>query len=457
MRTFLKKGARSSTFWTIAREGNTLTQTSGTVGGKEKVQAQEHPDENRLWEKYDKLLGQKLAQGYVETTPGASRPPLGPVGAALEQAVVDNPADLASHMALGDWLAEQPDPDLQAKGEFIRTHLALEEGKSAAQRKKLRAREQALWQTHERAWLGPELAVYALDNRADELPYYFGPSDAITGRSGRRLAFSFARGWVDVLVVGYLSEALAKVLAPWDGLRLVRELEVEEVDDMLGEPFAVLGEGGRLANLKVLRVRGRQGGGNPENLVRHLPRVEEIYLKASSSYPSGVFGLKNLHHLRVLTVDGAASLDLGPLASNRSLGSLTFLSLHPHAVEDKEEGAPIKLPEVRALVRSRHLKSLTHLAIHITDAGDRGCKAIVESGILKRLKALALVSGTITDKGARLLADCPDLKNLETLDLSQNWLTREGIRALKATGVKMRAEWQHEEGDDQYLYEGDCE
>src|SRR5262245_18850049 len=244
MRTFLKKGARSSRFWTIAREGNTLTQTSGTVGGQEKVQTQKCPDENELWEKYDKLSGKKLARGSVETTPGASGPPLGPVGAALEQAVVDNPADLASHMALADWLAEQPDPDLQARGEFIRTDLALEdEGKSAAQRKKLRLRADKLWEKHERAWLGPELAVYALDDRADELPYYLGPSDARTGRSGRRLAFSFARGWVDELVVGYLSDALAKALGPWDGLRLVRELEVEEVDDVLGEPFAVLGEG----------------------------------------------------------------------------------------------------------------------------------------------------------------------------------------------------------------------
>ena len=47
-------------------------------------------------------------------------------GQALQAAVVEGPDDLAAHMALADWLSEQADPRLQARGELIRTQLALE-------------------------------------------------------------------------------------------------------------------------------------------------------------------------------------------------------------------------------------------------------------------------------------------------------------------------------------------
>jgi Leucine Rich repeat len=152
------------------------------------------------------------------------------------------------------------------------------------------------------------------------------------------------------------------------------------------------------------------------------------------------------------------SYPLAKLAKNPSLGKLTHLRFHPHAIDDDE--AYIREPGVKALVNSPHLPALTHLQIRLCDMGDKGAKTIAASGILKRLKVLDLQHGCVTDEGARVLAASPDLKNLELLDLTNNALTKEGIKALKATGVKVVAknQWELDGGyEDQYLYAGDIE
>src|SRR5262249_50812068 len=135
------------------------------------------------------------------------------------------------------------------------------------------------------------------------------------------------------------------------------------------------------------------------------------------------------------------------LAANPSLTRLTHLLLQPHALSPDDEEAYIRLPQVRAIMRSKNLPSLTHLQVRQTDMGDAGCQEIVNSGILSRLKMLDLQSGCITDAGARILADCPEMKNLELLNLNRNQLTAVGTRALKATKVKFTANRQHEGRD----------
>src|SRR4051794_5837247 len=88
-----------------------------------------------------------------------------PMREALEQALIDNPDDVASHMAYADYLREQGDP----RGEFIQVQLALEDpARSAAERKRLKKREQELLGAHEREWLG-ELAPLLLSTPEEEL------------------------------------------------------------------------------------------------------------------------------------------------------------------------------------------------------------------------------------------------------------------------------------------------
>ena len=69
---------------------------------------------------------------------------------ALEAALMDDPDDLAAHMAWADHLAEQGDP----RGEFAQVQLALEDAKlRPARRKELQAREAELLDGHEAEWL----------------------------------------------------------------------------------------------------------------------------------------------------------------------------------------------------------------------------------------------------------------------------------------------------------------
>jgi hypothetical protein len=160
------------------------------------------------------------------------------------------------------------------------------------------------------------------------------------------------------------------------------------------------------------------------------------------------------------------------LAANPAFGRLTHLLLHPHyykeyglgeevPAEEQEGLAYLTLEDLRAVVRSPHLTSLTHLQLRLCSMGDEGCREVVRSGILKRLKALDLRHGRITDAGARVLADCADLARLEYLDVERNGLTGEGIDRLKAAGIKVlkaanqMSTTEAEEG--QYLYEGDFE
>jgi hypothetical protein len=167
-----------------------------------------------------------------------------------------------------------------------------------------------------------------------------------------------------------------------------------------------------------------------------------------------------LPRLRVLTVNHLDDYPLEVLAANPSLGRLESLTCWPHALEPWHSAAYITAARVSALVHSPHLKSLTHLALYLTDLGDEGVAAITESGILCRLKMLDLWNGRISDIGAHALAACPDLHHLERLRLSGNQLTQAGLAALRATGVPVEAEGQFTAAhiaENQHLNEGDVE
>jgi hypothetical protein len=194
-----------------------------------------------------------------------------------------------------------------------------------------------------------------------------------------------------------------------------------------------------------------------------MPKLEELHLFARDVDTAQLFSLKTLNNLRVLQVYHARNYPLARLAKNPSLGKLTHLLFHPHALDPDDEHAYIRLAGVRELVSSKALPSLTHLRLRLSDMGDNGVKEIIASGILQRLKQLDLRHGCITDEGARLFAECPDTKRLELLDLANNSLTDEGVQALRGAGVRVYAEYQwrpgeeREWGEGEYLYAGDIE
>jgi uncharacterized protein (TIGR02996 family) len=406
----------------------------------------------------------------------------------FERAIREHPDDLAGYAAYADWLQEQGD----TRGEFMQVQLALEdESKPKAERKKLAARETALLQAHEPEWLG-DLAPLILD--AD--PIY---ADV------RRMEHRFARGWLAELLCRDLKVAEARAIARAPEARLITRLTIEDmaaeapvgrrrqyidsyyepgpdipagVDPYHGPALLALARAPFLDGTRVLRLGsgpmapGEDGdyyssripGSLAHELVARTPRLEELYLYAHGVEAGTVFALP-LPRLRVLRFDHSDSYPLDVLANNPTLGNLTHLLCHPHALRPGDPEAYIRLPQLQAICRSPHLKGLTHLRLRLTDFGDHGIQELIASGLLGRLRVLDLKYGCLTDAGAAALAACPDLRRLELLDLSANSLGPAGIAALEGTGILVDTADQHGEHPDrageygylEYLGYGDME
>jgi uncharacterized protein (TIGR02996 family) len=477
MRTFEHREGTSHKFWNIEVRDNLHIVSFGKVGGKGQTQRKQFPDAASAQAAADKLIREKLAKGYRETTTAAA-----PAGAApslvqaLEAAIIEHPEETANYAAYADYLQEQGDP----RGEFIQVQLALEDPELAAkQRKQFREREAALLREHQSDWVGDW--VNFLDPE-------FGPE----GRGQEKFTtpvFGFDRGVLAVVTIPELSLECARAFVGSSQTRLVRELRIggwafEDPDE---EPSAadpptlsdspsqqVLLRWPYFSNLRVFQIgwasiedygdfcthQCHDAAELAPDFAARMPRLEELYL-FTHGVPGGKLFALPLPNLRILQVYHSHEYPLTTLAANPTLTNLTHLLCHPHALE---YGSPpfIRLADLRAVVNSPHLTSLKHLRLRLTDFGDAGCEEIVKSGILRRLETLDLRHGCISDAGAELLAACPDLKRLKHLDLSRNELTAEGIRVLAAVGIPLRAEHQHgptgaDDGDREYLFEGDYE
>jgi uncharacterized protein (TIGR02996 family) len=475
MRTFEYSDATSHKFWNIDLHGKSFTVRYGRIGSAGQTQEKSFASEAAAQKEHDKLVKEKLGKGYRETT-AAERSEPASLKESLEAALVENPDDLASHMAYADYLSEQGDP----RGEFIRVQLQLEDTSlRSAERAKVQKREQELLKAHGKKWLG-ELAPYLLRK---------------TKKPGSNFEGScrFARGWLDTAEARDYTVAFTRLLAHSPEIRLLRRLvlddnafemedEFEPGDDIPEDcedpQLYPLVRSPYLGNVRIFvlgerirpedEIEAMDGGFNCQTsgdgavgLIKRMPKLEELYLLARDVDTPQLFSLKTLHNLRILQVYHARNYPLARLAKNPSLGRLTHLLLHPHAMD--EEHPYIRLAGVRELVRSKMLPSLTHLRLRLSDMGDAGVKEIIASGILKRLRVLDLRHGRITDEGARLLAACPDTKRLELLDLAHNSMTDAGVQALRGAGARLYAEYQwtpgeyRDWGEDEYLYAGDIE
>jgi uncharacterized protein (TIGR02996 family) len=197
MRTFWFSEGSSNKFWNITLSGKSFTVNFGKVGTAGQTQVKSFADESTAQKEHDKLVAEKLKKGYRETTPAAKKVPTS-LRESLEQALVDDPDELANHMAYADFLSEGGDP----LGEFIRIQLALEDStKTANERKKLQQQEKKLLDTHARTWLG-ELAPFFLDKPKDEDEDY-----------SSKYEYTWRRGWLDTLKVSRPKLAFTRVLS----------------------------------------------------------------------------------------------------------------------------------------------------------------------------------------------------------------------------------------------------
>jgi uncharacterized protein (TIGR02996 family) len=443
MREFQYTDEKSDKFWNIELEGSSYTVRFGRIGTKGQSKTKGFPSPQAAQKAHDKVIAEKLAEGYVETTASAPGPAASTEN-VLERALLEDPDDLAAHSAYADWLSQEGDP----RGEFIQVQLALEDpGRPAKERQALREREKALLEAHAGEWLGG-LADFLVGQRRVD------PGDWRQGGRGSH-EFQFARGWLDSLRVRSLSVAFARALVRAPQARLLRRLMIEaaryeeEGDYEDGEDIPagayqpspyVLRRCPFLTNVRVFHLGEPMEGEYPNchtrgeaaaEIVAGMPRLEELYLLAHRVDMERLFALKSLSKLRILQIYHNYDYPLEILAANPAFQNLTHLLLFPHTLEGRDEGPYITLDGVRALVHSPHLRSLAHLELRLSDLGDEGCEEIVRSGILKRLKTLDLMYGRIGDRGAEALAACPDLRNLELLEVSDNCLTDAGIAALK--------------------------
>jgi uncharacterized protein (TIGR02996 family) len=409
----------------------------------------------------------------------------------FEQALAADPDDRAGWAAYADYLAERSDP----RAELMHVQLALEdEGRSAADRRALQDREQEIFARYQREWLG-ELAPHVLDGDGRKTPWAAGRWrwGLLSGVTTQCLTYAFAQCLVRAPAARFLRELRVHGTAsyrryesrpPHPHVPLPAGIRRHwELFELIGAPW--------LDNLRVFQMGG--GEDEPpeegwcdchtiapgvEHVIAGMDRVEELHLLCKGYDADRLFALPNLTCLRVLRVYHLSMrgstmrprpgyvYPLDMLAANRSLGRLTHLLFHPHYQEyerdspDDEHPSFLPLSQVRAVLDSEHLKSLTHLQLRLSTMGDEGCREIVRSGILKRLKVLDLRHGCVTDAGARLLAECPDVARLERLDLSRNAVRAAGLEALLRAGARAVANGpltDRELEDGRYLFEGDFE
>jgi uncharacterized protein (TIGR02996 family) len=491
MRTFQFSDAKSHKFWNIDVTGNSFTVAYGKVGTAGQTQTKSFPSAEKAQTEADKLVREKTNKGYRETTPTA---PLSDAD-ALVKGLVEHGHELVRWNVYADYLTDQGDP----RGDFMRVQLALEnEDLPAAERKKLKSQENKLLAAHEADWLGP-FAEYA--RTADKRSFY------ISGKSVERrpVECRFERGWLAALDFADLTVNQARAYAAFPGAALVRELVVTEVaseESTTNDPDAdehdtnyapgpdvpadidayeqpglhALCRVPHLAAVRKFQLGEKDDGQEYFNchvagelayhLVKQMPHVEEIGLFAHRVDSNKLFPLP-MPRLRSLELFHSKSYPLDKLAANKTLTNLEVIRCHPHALDydgEDEGGAYIRLKHLRAVCRSPHLTSLTHLCLRLTDFGDEGIEEIVSSGLLKRLKVLDLRGGCVSDAGAEALAACPDTRNLSYLNMSSNGLTADGVRRLMTLGIKVDAEGQHgftSAGADgetaEYLFDGDIE
>jgi uncharacterized protein (TIGR02996 family) len=391
---------------------------------------------------------------------------------ALEEAILDNPDDVAAHAAYADWLTEQPAPQDVALGEFIQTQLALEAGGGpAAETAALRRKAAALLKAHRHEWEGEWVELAGA--RAGRCELEFPDPRPVR----------FVRGLPAEAVAGQLDVDCARALNHSPPARFIRKLyvggfayqedgEYEPDEDTAAAPrdyYPAEGVFARWPHFGHLRVfqlgwitdegykdrcwfRCFLDGQGVVDLVRRMHRLEKLLLFAHD-VPGGQLFALPMPKLRVLQLYHSREHPLEKLARNASLGRLTHLLIHPHV----EEEPSLDLKGLRALARSPHLRSLSHLRLRLTSFGDAGVKEIVTSGLLGRLQELDLRHGAVTDEGARLLAAAPEVRRLSLLDLSRNALTEAGVAELRATGVPLVADYQHASDDERYLDDGDYE
>jgi uncharacterized protein (TIGR02996 family) len=449
-RTFVCGTEQSFKFWNITLQGKGFTVRFGKVGTAGQTQTKEFKDEAKAKSEHDKLIAEKLAKDYVETTPATPTRGNDAIRDGLEAAIREDADDLAAHSALADYLQEQGDP----RGEFIAVQLALEDPKrSAAQRGKLDKRERELFYAHGRDWVGPTLDAAG-----------FG-WDAVQTRSQNT---TFSRGWLWAVTIDNAGDdeqvRTFQALSATPEARFVHDLTLDREPQeaaLKALAKATFAPFLRRLHLGESESYTHTGGGCLATLVPAFPRLETliVYAHVQQEEAARLFAAP-MPWLRELELCCTWHYPLDVLANNPTLTRLRRVNFFPHMLE-RGDAAYLNAGGLRELGASKHLKALADVTFKLWDGGDAAADALVETGLLLRLERLNLELGNLTDAGARTLAGAlaSGSHRLRFLDLSHNAVTPPGLDALRKTGVEVVCTGSHNPDHNDYLAcgEGDAE
>ena len=351
-----------------------------------------------------------------------------------------------------DFLTQQGDP----RGEFIQVQCRLEDESVGARRPR-------------RAASG-ECGGFSISTNGIGSDRWL-PSCA-EQRAGVRMArgwtIRFARGWLSVLIIPYLSPEFARVIAQMpDRVRLLRRLFIDNAGTIADDrvwPTTVLAALPVLPALEFFSYKEPRetyvaasveaAPGSLNDLLERMPNLVYLHLITGLVDMQRLFESQISPRLEHLHVSTRAVYPLETLARNPALAGVSSLSFIPLPFEFQDESDTSYLPfeQVRALLQSREPCETCRSQHRPQRFRRRGCALLVRSGLLKQLRSLDLNRGIITDAGARTLASCPDLKNLETLRISLNRLSKAGRRALERVGIAVDADDQFSGNDDEPMH-----
>ena len=410
-------------FWEIAVDGASVRTRSGKIGTDGKLNAPKKLKSAGLAvQDVEKRCAVQREAGFVEVTPPSAPEPSNP---ALEQQIIEEPADAARCLVYADWLQGQGHP----RGELgVLQAQRAERPDDAA----LAKAEQKLLEAHPA--LAPTRVVEAA-KRTKKTGETDDDRTIVTWENGFIVGARIARA-TDRLP--YTVRELVAELLAHPSARFLRELRIGSLGPDNHDYKDVIEEIIRRcpSTLRTLALVDLPPGtaelvfanlADVTPLLAATPLLEELRL-AGNSVEVSSFPLPKLRRLAIATTDPVL---LGSL-SRSNLPALESLEL-------SGGDAPMP-PEPLVKIMKRHTPKT--LAITRTANTDQLVPYLVKSPLLATLSRLDLSGGTLSDAGAELLLHARDkLEHLE-IDLSANTLSAATISKLASLCKNVRSDRQ---------------
>jgi uncharacterized protein (TIGR02996 family) len=339
----------------------------------------------------------------------------------------DTPDDDLPRLALADWCLDRSEPDLQARGEFIRAQVQLSRlPKEDPRYRPLYheiARMERRWR---RAWLGE---LRSLTHRCG-----FERGLLAVQISGGTLA----RTPLNVLakqpawpwVVRLTSHSLrAGDLAAGADSRALAGIACLEIDGDSLDSRTIRALAAAEARPRVLKLSSYQAhdaalselAGSP-----CLDRVAALHLAGRGFSPAGLAALLSSDQIRSLIALSMLNTALGPAGARVLAGSAVL----PRVSDLNLWQAGLGNEGMQALTSGPTTLRLERLGLANNDIASVGVRALAGWAGLSHVCALDLRQNLINDAGAQALAGSPHLGNLKELRLDSNAIRDRGALAL---------------------------